>query len=117
MIPTLVKLTTTAGGELHAHPERLTAVWQVATYSPPVHPSAFPGRVYEPAPERHGFQTRVEIGDGAGAFSVIESPAEVIARRDAALEVIARREAAPEAYRRGFPGRVFRIARRVRAAA
>lgn len=97
----LVRLTTTAGGELHTTPERLTAVWQVATYSPPVFVSPFPGQVSAPTPERHGFQTRVEIGDGAGAFSVVETPAEVVALRDAA-------------YRRR-PGRVWRKVRRVLA--
>lgn len=87
MTVALVPLTTTAGGMLFTTPERLTAVWQVSTYRPPTHgSSAFPGL---PAPdvveEAYGFQTRVEIGDGAGAFSVVESVEEVLALRAAAF--------------------------------
>lgn len=96
----LVTLTTTAGGELHAAPERITAVWQIATYTPAVNESAFPGKVTVPSPAQSGFQTRVEIAGGAGTFSVTQSPADVVAAREAAL-------------RRGKPGRVFRRVRTV----
>lgn len=101
--PDMVALTTTAGGELHAHPDRLTAVWEISTYRPAEHGHpAFPGQpAVEPTPEAYGFQTRVEVGDGAGTFSVVESVAEVLARRAAAF-----------AYRRR-PRRIFRRVRTV----
>lgn len=95
----MVALTTTAGGELHAAPDAIKAVWQISTYAPPVHPSAFPGKHVDPEPERFGFQTRVELGNDGGTFSVVQSVAEVLAAREAA-------------YRRRM-GRVFRRARTV----
>lgn len=95
----LVALKTTSGGELHAAPDAITAVWQIATYTPPTLPSAFPGRTSTPTPAAHGFQTRVEVGNGAGTFSVVQTPAEVLEAREAA-------------YRRR-PGRIFRRVRTV----
>lgn len=95
----MVALTTTAGGELHAAPDAIKAVWQISTYAPPVHPSAFPGKHVDPEPERFGFQTRVELGNDGGTFSVVQSVAEVLAAREAA-------------YRRRM-GRVFRRVRTV----
>lgn len=96
----LVPLTTTSGGELHAAPDAITAVWQIATYTPPTVRSSFPGRPdVVPSPAAHGFQTRVEVGNGGGTFSVVQTPAEVLAAREAA-------------YRRR-PGRIWRKVRRV----
>lgn len=94
---TLVALTTTSGGELHAAPEAITAVWQITTYTPPSN-GRFPG-MPEPSPASHGFQTRVEVGNGGGTFSVVQTPAEVLEAREAA-------------FRRGRP-RIWRKVRRV----
>mgnify|MGYP001065312686 CR=1 FL=1 len=95
----LVALRTTSGGRLHATPERITAVWEIATYTPPSN-GRFPG-MPEPTPAKGGFQTRVELGDGAGTFSVVETVDEVLERRAAAL--------------RRRPRRIFRRAREVAA--